>query len=58
VVFSHAGAIEMWVLMNVRNPNPSLLTNKQLPNLGRVVVTGNPSGGWTMTEWHADPPPC
>jgi broad specificity phosphatase PhoE len=58
VVFSHAGAIEMWVLMNVRNPNPSLLTSKQLPNLGRVVVTGSPSGGWTMTEWHADPPPC
>jgi hypothetical protein len=35
-----------------------LLTSKPLPNLGRVVVTGNPSDGWTLTEWDADPPPC
>ena len=58
VAFSHGGAIMLWVLMNVRNPDRSLLTSKQLPNMGRVVVTGSPSGGWTMTEWDADPPPC
>jgi broad specificity phosphatase PhoE len=58
VAFSHGGAIMLWVLMNVRNPDPSLLTSKPLPNLGRVVVTGNPSDGWTLTEWDADPPPC
>jgi len=58
VAFSHAGAIMLWVLMNVHSPDRSLLTSKQLPNMGRVVVTGNPSDGWTMTEWDAAPPPC
>jgi broad specificity phosphatase PhoE len=58
VAFSHAAAIMLWVLMNVRNPDLSLLTGKPLPNVGRVVVTGNPSSGWTLTEWDADPPPC
>ena len=58
VAFSHGGAIMIWALMNVRNPDPSLLTSKPLPNMGRVVVTGNPSEGWSLTEWDADPPPC
>jgi hypothetical protein len=47
-----------WVLMNVRNADLSLLSTKPLPNVGRVVITGNPSDGWTLTEWDADPPPC
>ncbi|TAM64541.1 histidine phosphatase family protein [Mycobacterium sp.] len=58
IAFSHGGAIMLWVLMNVHNPDKSLLTSEQLPNLGRVVVTGNPSDGWTMTDWDAAPPPC
>ena len=58
VAFSHSAAIMLWVLMNVRNPDLSLLTSKPLPNVGRVVVTGNPSSGWTLTEWDTDPPPC
>jgi broad specificity phosphatase PhoE len=58
VAFSHGGAIMFWVLMNVRNPDPSLLATKPLPNVGHVVVTGNPSDGWTLTDWDADPPPC
>jgi broad specificity phosphatase PhoE len=58
VVFSHSAAIMLWVLMNVRNADPSLLGSKPLPNVGRVVLTGNPSDGWTLTEWDADPPPC
>ena len=58
VAFSHGGAIMLWVLMNVRNPDPSLLTTKPLPNIGRVVLTGNPSDGWTLNEWDANPPPC
>jgi len=58
VAFSHAGAIMLWVLMNVRNPDRSLLTSKPLPNMGRVVVTGDPAHGWTLTDWDADPPPC
>jgi broad specificity phosphatase PhoE len=58
VAFSHSAAIMLWVLMNARNADPSLLTGPPLPNIGRVVLTGNPSGGWTLTEWDADPPPC
>ena len=58
VAFSHGGAIMLWVLMNVRNPDRSLLSSKPLPNMGRVVVTGNPFDGWTLTEWDADPTPC
>jgi broad specificity phosphatase PhoE len=58
VAFSHSAAIMLWVLMNVRNPDPSLLTGKPLPNTGHVVLTGNPSDGWTLNEWDADPPPC
>ncbi len=48
----------LWVLMNVRNPDRSLLTSKPLPNMGRVVVTGNLSDGWTLSEWNVDPAPC
>ena len=58
VAFSHAAAIMMWVLMNVRNPDLTLLTSKPLPNVGHVVVTGNPTQGWMLAEWDADPPPC
>jgi broad specificity phosphatase PhoE len=58
VAFSHGAAIMTWVLMNVRNPDLSLLTSKPLPNVGHVVVTGNPTDGWTLAEWDADPPPC
>lgn len=58
VAFSHAGAIMLWTLMNVHNPDPALLSSKPLPNMGRVILTGNPSAGWTLTEWDADPPPC
>lgn len=58
VAFSHSAAIMFWVLMNARNADPSLLKTKSLPNVGHVVLTGNPSDGWTLTEWDADPPPC
>jgi broad specificity phosphatase PhoE len=58
VAFSHSAAIMFWVLMNVRNPDLSLLKTKPLPNVGHVVLTGNPADGWTLTEWDADPPPC
>jgi broad specificity phosphatase PhoE len=58
VAFSHGAAIMLWVLMNARNADRSLLTTKSLPNVGHVVLTGNPSDGWTLNEWDADPPPC
>ena len=35
-------------LMNVKKSKDSLATSHRLPNLGRVVVTGNPATGWTL----------
>jgi broad specificity phosphatase PhoE len=51
VVFSHKFAIEYWTLMNTKNAKDSLLTSHPLPNVGRVVITGNPMTGWTLTDW-------
>ena len=48
VVFSQGEAIMVWTLMNVKNPKNSLLTSHPLPNIGRVVITGNPMDGWTL----------
>ena len=45
VVFSQGTAIMAWTLMNARNGKSSLLTSHPLPNIGRVVVTGNPTDG-------------
>ncbi len=51
VVFSHLYAIEYWTLMNVKNAKDTLLTSHPLPNIGRVVITGNPMTGWTLVDW-------
>ena len=51
VAFSSAAAIMLWTLMNARNAKDSLATDHPLPNTGRVVVTGNPTIGWTLVDW-------
>ena len=51
VVFSHKFAIEYWTMMNAKNAKHSLLTSHPLPNIGRVVMTGNPMTGWTLVDW-------
>lgn len=51
VAFSHAESIMYWTLMNVKNPEDSLATSHPLPNLGRVVITGSPTTGWTLVDW-------
>jgi broad specificity phosphatase PhoE len=51
VVFSQGTAIMVWTLMNAKNGKDSLLTSRPLPNVGRVVVTGSPESGWTLTDW-------
>jgi broad specificity phosphatase PhoE len=51
VVFSQGPAIMAWTLMNARNGKSSLLTSHPLPNTGRVVITGNPTNGWTLVDW-------
>ena len=42
VVFSQGAAIMVWTLMNMKNGKYGLLTSHPLPNVGRVVITGNP----------------
>lgn len=51
VVFSHLVAIETWTLMNTRNGKDSLMTSHPLPNTGHVVISGNPTTGWTLVDW-------
>jgi broad specificity phosphatase PhoE len=51
VVFSQGAAIMVWTLMNAQNGKNSLLTSHPLPNIGRVVITGNPMTGWTLVDW-------
>jgi broad specificity phosphatase PhoE len=51
VVFSQGTAIMVWTLMNAKNGKDTLLTSHPLPNIGRVVVTGNPTTGWTLVDW-------
>jgi broad specificity phosphatase PhoE len=51
IVFSQGAAIMVWTLMNTKNGKDSLLTSHPLPNIGRMVVTGNPTNGWTLVDW-------
>jgi broad specificity phosphatase PhoE len=51
VAFSQGTAIMIWTLMNVKNAKTTLLNNHPLPNTGRVVISGNPSDGWTLVDW-------
>ncbi|MFZ1177774.1 MAG: histidine phosphatase family protein [Mycobacterium sp.] len=51
VVFSHLYAIMYWTLMNTKNGKDSLATSHPLPNIGHIVITGNPLTGWTLVDW-------
>ncbi|CAM4135874.1 Putative phosphoserine phosphatase 2 [Mycobacterium basiliense] len=51
VAFSQGVAIMVWTLMNVKNPKTNLLNSHPLPNIGRVVITGNPLTGWRLVDW-------
>ncbi|EGD56589.1 histidine phosphatase family protein [Gordonia neofelifaecis] len=51
VVFSHGGAIMVWVMAAVSNPNLGLMKSDPLNNTGHVVVKGSPEKGWKLIEW-------
>jgi hypothetical protein len=61
-VFSHEGAIAVWTLMNVNNPDFGVVlqeflnTDELLPYTGQVVVDGSP-GDWTLVSWDGTPVP-
>jgi broad specificity phosphatase PhoE len=56
-VFTHAGTIAIWTLMNVKNPDFGLVINELInvgypvANTGQVVIEGNPTDGWTLVSW-------
>ena len=60
VAFSSEGAIAVWTLMNVNNPDFSVLlqevekTGSFLPNTGQVVIEGQP-GDWTLVSYDGTP---
>ncbi|AQA01603.1 histidine phosphatase family protein [Mycobacterium sp. MS1601] len=51
VAFSHGAAIMMWTQMNVTNSDGQLLMSHPLPNVGQVVIEGNPVTGWQLVSW-------
>jgi hypothetical protein len=57
VALSSEGAIAVWTLMNVKNPDFSVLlqdvekTGGLLSNAGQVVVQGDPTDGWTLVSY-------
>lgn len=51
VIFSHGGAIMVWTLMSVTDPDLSKLQTDPLHNTGRVVVKGSPAKGWELVSW-------
>jgi broad specificity phosphatase PhoE len=59
-VFSHEGTIAIWTLMNVNNPDFSVLlqevekTGGFLPDTGQVVIEGQP-GDWTLVSYDGTP---
>ncbi|HEX4391031.1 MAG TPA: phosphoglycerate mutase family protein [Mycobacterium sp.] len=60
VAFSSEGAIAVWTLMNVNNPDFSVLlqevetTGGFLPNTGQVVIEGQ-TGDWTLVSYDGTP---
>jgi histidine phosphatase superfamily protein (branch 1) len=63
VAVSSEGAITTWALMNVNNPDFSLVlkelltTGQFLPNGAQVVVEGDPQDGWTLVSFDGQPVP-
>jgi hypothetical protein len=62
VAFSSEGGIAVWTMINVNNPDFSLLlqeaenTGGFLPNTGQVVIDGSP-GDWTLVSYDGTPVP-
>jgi broad specificity phosphatase PhoE len=56
IAVSSEGSIAVWALMNVKNPDFSILLNELinnqefLPNAGQVVIEGSP-GDWTLVSY-------
>jgi broad specificity phosphatase PhoE len=63
IAVSSEGGITTWALMNVKNPDYSLILTELLekgqflPNAGEVVINGDPQDGWTLVSYDGVPVP-
>lgn len=63
IAVSSEGSITTWALMNVKNPDFSLVLTELLdkgqflPNTSEVVVQGDPQDGWTLVSYDGVPVP-
>lgn len=55
MIFSHGGAIMVWTMLSVSDPDLSKLQNDPLQNTSRVVVKGTPEKGWRLVSWDGTP---
>lgn len=63
VAYSSEASSMIWVMLNVKNPDPMALINTVIaslgnggtpaliPNAGLIQVEGNPTDGWTLLSW-------
>lgn len=64
VAFTSEGAMTVWTMMNVNNPDFALLftellkTGQFVPNTGQIVVEGNPQDGWTLVSFDGQAVPA
>jgi hypothetical protein len=69
VAVNNQASISAWTLMNVKNPDlayfvPRLFQfamdpneHPLVPNIGQVVIEGNPTDGWTLDSFNGTPIP-
>jgi broad specificity phosphatase PhoE len=63
IAVSSEGSITTWALMNVKNPDFSLILTELLekgqflPNTSEVVIQGDPQDGWTLVSYDGVPVP-
>ena len=69
VAYSSEASSMIWVMLNVKNPDPMALIDTVvkslsngglpalIPNAGLVQVEGNPTDGWTLVSWAGEDVP-
>jgi broad specificity phosphatase PhoE len=64
VAFTSEGAMTVWTMMNVKNPDFPLLftellkTGQFVGNTDQIVVQGDPTDGWTLVSFDGTPVPA
>ena len=53
-VVSHGAAIRVWTALATRMP-PEQAYERRISNTGMATLEGDPTAGWRLLDWHADP---